>query len=731
MFLLRPNPGPVKVFLLVAMCLAVICIQAVAVAQNTQYPAAKRGPVTDNYHGTVVADPYRWMEDMESAETRQWIDQQEALLESYVEDVNLRSAIRDRILAIRAVPQMSTPAVKNGRYFYTRREYGQTQGPLYMRAQDSEQEQVLFDPHKELNEDQSFPNYTLSPDGRYLAIFIRTGQSPWQAVQVMEVARRKILPHKMVDMRFGITWRKDGKGFFYVRYQRPPASEELTAALENPQIFYHDLHQPQSRDRLVFALPEHPTWLISPQVSTDGRYMLVNVAKGSTFSGLVDQVYVMDLQNPQNGVRQLLGDADGKYSFEGNNGSTFWMQTTVDAPHRRFVAFDIAKPKAEYWEDLVPEADEILNSVSLIGDYFVMRYTRDALPVIRVHQRSGKFAYEVKLPSIAFIGGLGDDPDSNSALYSLWGLYENGTTYQLDLKTGKSKLFGKLTSAYNPQDFVMKQVFYRSKDGTRVPMIIAHHEDTKPGPDSPLFMYGYGALAWSALPWYQPHIVAWTEMGGIYALPGIRGGGEYGDEWYQAGIGKKKQNGIDDFIAAAEWLIKNNYTSSKRIVANGGSASGVLAGAAMIQRPDLFGASVIDIPRFDMLRYHLFTGGTARVKEIGSPDDPEMFPVIHRYSPYHNIKPGECYPPMLVIAGEKDAVAPPLHAYKMTAAMQANAACRNPYLLKIVRGAGHNYGITHEQNAQTWADAWSFLIKTLDLGESLRALPSSPAVGVR
>ncbi len=714
--------------------LIIIVFSAPLFPQNQEdivYPETRRGTVTDTYHGTAVADPYRWMEEMESAETKRWIDQQESLLGKYVEDVAQRKAIRDRILAIRAVPRISTPALKNGHYFYTRTDYGKTQGALYMRAKESEHETVLYDPFKELEADQQFTNYTLSPDGHYLAIFVRTGQSPWQEVRVMELASRKILQHRMTDMRFGVTWRKDGKGFFYVRYERPPESEEMTAALENPQIMYHALEEPQKEDRLIFAMPEHPRWLISPQVSTDGRYLLINVAKGSTFTGLVDQVYLLDLQEPASGARQLLGDADGQYSFEGNTGSTFWMQTTVDAPRRKLVAFDLHKPRPEHWRTLVAQSADILNSVSIIGDFFVMRYTRDALPVIRVHKQSGAFAYEVALPSIALIGGLSDAPELSETFYSLWGLYENGTTYQLDLKTGKSKLFGKRTSVYDPRDFVMKQVFYRSKDGTRVPMIIGHHKDTKPSSESPVFMYGYGALAWSALPWYQPHIVAWTEMGGVYALPGVRGGGEYGDEWYKGGIGKNKQNGIDDFIAAAEWLIKNDYTSSKRLVANGGSASGVLAGAAMIQRPDLFGASVIDIPRFDMLRYHLFTGGTTRVKELGSPDDPEMFPVIYKYSPYHNIEAGVCYPPMLVIAGEKDAVAPPLHAYKMTAAMQANAACKSPYLLKIVRGAGHNYGITHEQNAQTWADAWAFLIKTLSLDNSLRELPNGEAVGAR
>lgn len=684
--------------------------------QALDYPKAKRVNQVDNYHGTEVVDPYRWMEEMESPDTKRWIDRQETLLNSYLGEDEIGKSIARRILAIRSIPRIGTPIAAGGNYFYTKTAYGETQAMLYIRESLSAPEKVLYNPFEHLkNSPYRFTGFTVSPGGKYVTLSFAEGQSVWQHLLVMRVDSGKILADTLKEMRAGINWRKDDAGFFYARYPAPGEGQEMTATLENPQIFYHRIGSSGNDDRLIFAMPEHPEWLIGPQVSTDGRYLVINVAAGSSFSGMVDQIYYLDLKNESAGVKLLMPQGEGQYSFEGNNGEEFWFQSTLDAPRRRLVAVNINKPQPQHWQELVAQSDAPLNTVSIIGKYFVMRYTRDALPVIRVHHQSGKFAYEVKMPSIALVGGLNDNPDSHEAFYSLWGLYETGTTYRLDVASGKNSLFQRPKTAHNPDDFVMKQIFYRSKDGTRVPMIIAHHRDTHPSADTPVFMYGYGALAWSALPWYQPHVVTWTEMGGIYALPGIRGGGEYGQDWYHDGIGKKKQNGIDDYLAAAEWLIKNNYTSSKRLIANGGSASGMLAGAAVIQRPELFGAAVIDIPRFDMLRYHLFTGGTSRVNEIGSPDDPAYFPVIHDYSPYHNIKPGACYPPTLVIAGEKDEVAPPLHAYKFIARMQSEAACANPALLKIVRGAGHSYGTTHAQNAETWSQAWHFLIKTLDL----------------
>ena len=689
-------------------------LPVVGIAQEQlPYPVTPKVRQIDNYHGTEISDPYRWMEDMESAETRTWINDQEKLLENFLSDNQFRDKIKTRILQIRQVATVGTPVLAGNHIFYSETGFGENQPRILMRDQVEEQSSVIFDPFTKLEKDERLAGFFVSPTGRHILLRIAKGQSTWRTLRILDVASGNLLSDKLYGEQFGPSWRKDGRGFYYCRYPQPEGGELMTQKLLDPQILYHEPGSEQKDDKFVFAIPEQPTWLISPQVSTDGRYLLTNVAKGSSFSGLVDRIYALDISAANESFKLLMPEDDGQYGFEGNVGEKFWIRTTVGASNRRVVEFSYKNPNKNHWKTLIPESDEVLNSVSIIGKQLVTRYTRDAIPLIKIFNSDGELQREVKLPAIALVGGLNDNPDSDTAFFSLWGLYETGSVYRLNVNSGETSLFFRPATAHDPNNFVMKQVFYRSKDSTRVPMIIAHHKDVVPGPETPLFMYGYGALAWSALPWYQPHIITWTEMGGVYALPGIRGGGEYGDEWYQAGIGKNKQNGIDDYIAAAEWLIENGYTSNRILVANGGSASGMLAGAAIVQRPDLFGASIIDIPRFDMLRYHLFTGGTARVSEIGSPDDPDMFRTIYSYSPYHNLRFGTCLPPLLVIAGERDEIAPPLHAYKFVAAVQNADECFYPAMLKIVRGAGHAYGTTPEQNAQTWADAWAFLQETL------------------
>lgn len=686
----------------------------VTAQRKPDYPSARQVQQIDDYHGTRIVDPYRWMEEMESPDTRTWINQQEQLLETHLNGNQYRNRIKDRIQQIRSVATLGTPLLAGETLFYSETGFGENQPRILMRREKPGAPKVIFDPFLMLSEEERLSGFVVSPTGKHIILRIARGQSTWRIIRILEIDSGKLLPEKILGEQFGTSWRKDGTGFFYCRYRQPEDETAMTQKLLDPKIYYHQLGSEQTEDDFIFAIPEEPAWLLGPQVSTDGKYLLINVAKGSTFSGLVDQIYVKDISSPENPVTLLLPEADGQYAFEGNMGDRFWIRTSVAASNNRVIELHIGNPEKSAWKALIPESQEVLNSVSVIGNQLVTRYTRDAIPLIRIFRNDGRLIKEVELPAIALIGGLNNNPDSEQAFFSLWGLYETGSIYTLNASSGSIELFYRPETAHNPRDFVMQQVFYRSKDGTKVPMIIAHHKDTRPNPDSPLFMYAYGALAWSALPWYQPHIITWTELGGVYALPGIRGGGEYGDQWYRDGIGKNKQNGIDDFISAAKWLIENKYTSPEKLVANGGSASGMLAGAAIVQRPDLFGAAVIDIPRFDMLRYHLFTGGTARVAEIGSPDDPEMFPTIYAYSPYHNLRFGTCLPPVLVIAGEKDEIAPPLHAYKFIAALQATQDCNNPALLKIVRGAGHSYGTTPEQNAQTWADAWSFLQQTLD-----------------
>jgi len=684
-----------------------------------KYPKARKVDQVDSYHGIKVADPYRWMEEMTSPEIKSWIDAQEELLDGYVKDVAVHRDIKQRILQIRDVDSYSMPSKKGSRTFFSKTAAGQNQSVIYFQENADAEPKILMDPKTFLQDEESrLSGYRVSPDGKRIFYSVSKGQSVWTEDHIMEVDSKTAWPETLTGVG-GISWAKDGEGFFYIKYKVPEKGKEMQAELKDPKIYYHAIGTSQSQDQFIYARPDNPTWLLGTRITHDGKYLIVTVAKGSSFSGWVDFILYKDLKNPESEILQIVAGEDAKYAFEGSNGPTFWIRTTLDAPRGRLVAVDISKPERKHWLEVIPQSEETISTVSEIGDYLVLRYLRDALPVVKVFDHKGNLRYEVGMPSIALVGGFPDDRNAQEAYYQLWGLLEPGTIYKLNLKTGKSQLFKRPQLKFTPENFVIKQIFYQSKDGTRVPMLIAHKKGLKPNKQTPAFMYAYGAIAWAAMPWYQPQIIAWMEMGGVYAFPNIRGGGEYGDKWYEDGILHKKQNGIDDFIAAAEWLIDNGYTTKEKMIANGGSASGVLPGAAIVQRPDLFGAALIEYPRLDMIRYHLFTGATARVKELGSPEDAEQFKTLYSYSPYHNLKKNKCYPATLVLAGENDEVTPPLHGYKFTAALQEVQGCDNPALIKVVRESGHySYGRDTEEFADTWADVWSFMVRALNLDVS-------------
>ncbi|MFB3132712.1 MAG: prolyl oligopeptidase family serine peptidase, partial [Rhodothermales bacterium] len=463
--------------------------------------------------------------------------------------------------------------------------------------------------------------------------------------------------------------------------------------------------------------PDDPNLSFTLRVTHDGRYLLLMASEsGGSFNGLDDRLFYKDLHDGYSEVKELFENTDATYAFEGNNGTHFWIRTTHRAPQARLVEVDIERPEPAHWNEVIPEADAAMQAVSVIGDRFVVQYVKDARTIARIYDFRGQLHHEIDhlAPSMF---GFADHPDSHETYYSASQLYDPGTSYRLDVRTGETSLYFRPELVHHPDDFVTRQVFFESKDGTRVPMFILHRKDLEFDGAHPVFLYGYGAWAWSAFPW-QRHMVPWMELGGVYAVVNIRGGGEYGEAWHQDGIRQKKQNGIDDFIAAAEWLIENNYTSPSKMIANGGSASGILPGAAIIQRPDLFGAAVINYPTLDQLRYVEFGSARSWIPEFGTPEDPDDFEALYAYSPYHNLKEGVCYPPTWIQVGDKDDTTTPMHGYKFTAAMQAAQGCDNPVLLKIAWGAGHSAGLTPEQRRETLAEELAFLIKVLDVDVS-------------
>src|SRR5262245_17782301 len=696
------------------------------------YPAARRAEQMDKYHGVAVPDPYRWLEQIDSDETKAWVQAQDELLQSRLADVPARAAIRARLTELAQTDSYSVPRKANGQYFYTYSAAGRPRGQSVVCAQESlgGRPRALFDGRTRLGDDATISWIAPSPDGRALAYSIRQKQSRWATLRVLDVATGADMADTMTGAHTvtgGISWTKDSKGFFYSALDLPGAGQERQAVVRNPKIYYHTLGQPQTKDALVLALPNEPNALFTHRVTDDGKYIIVAIHDGG---GPRNRILYQDLSAPEAGLKTIIPQSDATYTFLGNEGERCWFYTDLNAPRGRIVAIDLAKPQREYWREVVAQMKEAINgrdqtggnALGMYGNRFVLMYVRDGRPLVRIFDTRGKLRRELAPPigGSIWAGFVGAQRDPE-VFYWYLGWTDPSTVYRLNVVTGRNTAFKRAPVKFDSSRYVVKQVFYRGKDGTRVPLFLIHRKDLKLDGDNPAYMYGYGGMGWVSFPWFQPHRLAWLEIGGVYAQPSLRGGGEYGETWHQAGIKQNKQNTIDDFLAAAEWLIANKYASAKKLVATGGSLSGPLAAAAIQQRPDLFGASTIAIPVLDLLRFDQFTGGAYWRSELGSPSDPVEFKTLLASSPYHNVKRGQCYPPTLVMAGEWHQPAVPTHDWKFTAAMQAAQGCDNAVLLKTMKGAGHNYGGTAEQTVDSYTDELTFLARSLRLSPALVA----------
>ena len=686
--------------------------------QGIPYPPARRGPVVDQLHGRAFPDPYRWMEDTESADTRAWVDAQERLLSSRIAERPERTSFAERVAHLRRVDSRSTPSIRGARRFFTTTTAGARHPVLWLEVGEDEPRKLIdFDNLMEGESWSSGGNWP-DPTGRLVAIGLSPSPSEWNRLRVFEVEADDFLEEEVREVSGSPAWRRDGTGFFYRSFPPRVGAADLSQAMGQADIRFHAIGSDPSDDPVIYS-ETRAGWMPSARVSWDGRWLIVSVRHGSSFSGLVDEIRLLDLADPQATPWLAFAEKGVKFSYEGNEGERFWLQTTHGAPRRRFVEARLDALRPEHWRELVPECEHPLANVSVLEDVFALAYDRDAIRRVAIHDREGNFLREIGPTASGWITWLPDAPDESLAYTVVSGLTDPGSIWRVDVRTGAAELVWRPELEQDPERFETRQVFYRGYDGTRIPMFVAGLRGTLDGRgDRPLFLYGYGAYGWSAFPWYQPHIVAWMERGGLYALPGIRGGGEYGSEWHQAGVGAKRQVVIDDYLAAAEFLIEAGYTTPTRLVADGGSASGVVAAAAAMQRPELFGAALIELPKLDMLRYHLFGGGDFILPEYGSPEDCQAFEVLASYSPLHNVVEGRCYPPMLVLVGEEDATSPPFHGYKFVAEMQARACAKHPCLLKVVRETGHTYGSTPEQWAGTWGEVYAFLMDMLEVSAS-------------
>ncbi len=678
------------------------------------YPKTKTVDVVDDYHGVKVPDPYRWMEDLDSPDVKAWVEAENRLTFGYLEAIPARSAIRKRITGLYDFERFDVPAVRGTRYFFSRNSGLQNQSVLYVADGLDSEPRVLLDPNVlSVDGTVALTGTAITDDGKLLAYGLARSGSDWNELHVRNVDTGRDLPDHIKWVKFsGVSWTLDGSGFFYSRYDEPK-DDKLESSNYFQKLYYHRLGTPQSEDRLIYDRPDQKEWMFDGKVTDDGRYLIVYVSQGSEVR---NRVYYLDLKDQGAQIVRLLDKFDAEYVFIGNDGPVFWFRTDLDAPRSRVVAIDTRKPEQADWKELIPQARETLKSVSVVDDMFLASYLKDAYSQVKVFDLAGQFVREVALPGIGNAWGFEGKRTDRETFYGYTSYTVPGTIYRYVVKTGESTVFRKPKVRFNSDDYETRQVFYNSKDGTRVPMFISHRKGLRLNGSLPTLLYAYGGFAIPNVPGFSVRDLVWMEMGGVYAEACIRGGGEYGEDWHNAGRLKNKQNCFDDFIAAAEWLIANGYTQTSKLAIHGASNGGLLVGACMTQRPDLFGATLPAVGVMDMLRFSRYTIGWAWTSDYGRPDDPEMFPVLRAYSPLHNIKPGTHYPATLITTADHDDRVVPSHSFKFAAALQAAQAGPAPILIRIETRAGHGAGKPTSKRIEEAADQWAFLTRVLDMG---------------
>ncbi len=705
---------------LLAIVVAVL-LAGCAVTSRFQYPATSQITQVDDYHGTKVADPYRWLEDDNSAETKAWVEAQNKVTFGYLEKIPERAAIKERLTKLWNYERYGVPFKQGERYFFSKNDGLQNQSVLYTMTSLESPPTLLLDPNK-LSADGTvaLSGYDISDDGNLMAYGLSSAGSDWQEWKVRDVRNGQDLSDHVKWVKFSsASWTKDGKGFFYSRYDEPTEEAKLTKANYFHKLYYHRLGTPQSDDKLVYHRPDHKDWNFYGGVTDDGRYLVITASQGTDPK---NRVLYQDLEQPDSPVVELLMDFDADYSFIDNDGPVFWFNTDLKAPRHRVIAIDITKPERANWKEIIPEAQETLTGVGAVNNQFICAYLKDARSQVKVFGLDGSFVREIMLPGIGSAAGFGGKRSESETFYSFTSYTSPGTIFRHDLKNGASTVFRQAKVDFNSNDYETRQVFYASKDGTRVPMFISHKKGLKLDGKNPTLLYGYGGFNISLTPGFSVANLAWMEKGGVYAVPNLRGGGEYGEEWHQAGTKLKKQNVFDDFIAAAEWLIANKYTSPKKLAISGGSNGGLLVGACMTQRPDLFGATLPAVGVMDMLRFHKFTIGWAWTSDYGSAENADEFKALYGYSPLHNLKHGTKYPPTLITTADHDDRVVPAHSFKFAAALQAAQSGKAPTLIRIETKAGHGAGKPTTKVIEEAADKLAFLVRELQV----KAMKPSP-----
>jgi prolyl oligopeptidase len=684
-------------------------------AMPLSYPAARATNQVDTYFGTSVPDPYRWLEDDNSPETKAWVEAENKVTFDFLDRIPGRDAIRQRLTKLWNYERFSVPFHAGGRYFFFKNDGLQNQSVLYTLTALSAEPTLLLDPNK-LSTDGTvaLADLSVSDDGNLLAYGLSTAGSDWQEWKIRDLRTGQDLPDHLQWVKFNVpTWTKDGTGLYYSRFDEPKSDAELTGVNKFSKIYFHQLGTPQSADKLIYQRPDHDDWGFDEIVTEDGHYLIINVSTGSDQR---NRVYYLDLTQPGATVTPLLDDFDAAYGFIDNDGPVFWFQTNLNAPRSRIIAIDTTKPQRANWREVIPEAPDTLEGVSAVNNSFICTYLKDAHSQVKIFSLDGALQRELALPGLGAAAGFSGKRRDTETFYSYTSYTTPRTIYRLDLATAASSVFRQPKVDFNPADYESIQVFYPSKDGTRIPMFITYKKGLKLDGTNPTLLYGYGGFDINITPAFSVANLIWLQMGGVYAVPNLRGGGEYGEDWHQAGMKLKKQNVFDDFISAAQWLIANHYTSTPKLAINGASNGGLLVGACLTQRPDLFGAALPDVGVMDMLRFNKFTIGWAWMSDYGSPDDnANEFKALFAYSPLHNIRPGTKYPPTLITTGDHDDRVVPAHSFKFAATLQKAQAGDAPILIRVETRAGHGGGKPTDKLISETADQYAFLLHSLGL----------------
>jgi prolyl oligopeptidase len=684
-------------------------------AKPLVYPQTRRVDQVDDYFGRTIADPYRWLEDDNSAETGAWVEAQNALTFSYLASIPARERLRARLGQLWNYERYGLPSKEGDYYVFAKNDGLQNQAVLYRaRSLDAEPE-ALIDPNA-LAPDGTIAigETSCSDDGRLMAYSLSRRGLDWREWRVLEIATGRDLVDTVNWAKFSTAaWKNDGSGFYYARFRAPEAGDERSAPNRNQQLYFHRLGTPQDEDVLVYERPDHPDWFFSPEVTDDGRYLIVTQHEGTEPKS---RVFVQDLGRPDSTIAPFLDRFDALYQVVGNDGDTFFVLTDRDAPRRKLVAISLGATEPAAWRTLVPEAPgrDVLDAVAMLGNRFVATWQVDASHRLRVYGIDGAVEREIELPTLGSVS-FASKRRAAEGFYAFTSFTHPATIYRYDPESGRSEVFRRPVVAFDPDEFETVQVFFSSKDGTRIPMFITGRKGSLCGRDAPMLLYGYGGFNISLNPSFAPATVAWLEMGGLYAVPNLRGGGEYGQAWHDAGRLARKQNVFDDFIAAAEYLIGEGYTSTPKLAISGGSNGGLLVGAAMTQRPDLFAAAWPAVGVLDMLRFHLFTIAWAWTSDYGSAATKEGFETLIAYSPLHRLVSGTAYPATLVTTADHDDRVVAAHSFKFAAALQAVHCGPAPVLIRVDTKAGHGAGKPTAKQIDERADVLAFLVRTLNM----------------